>query len=477
MSNLHQILLHPTDVLFFRDGRPMSGSLAGHTVTWPLPDVPNHALLAALHRAGLENLHKHVPGRSSQSRDYSDENRANNGRLFGALRTAGPFPVNTEGKWFFSRPMDAQKRSATTVTLRPVHFSGSRDGNAALQNSSLPFPLRYAVANTEPPTKEGGGEHWVSRNAFERTLRLEQKEGDPSNHDDFLKDSDVADVEPQIGIAIDSGTGTTGLGDAAGKIYAAHYLRLRDGMSLGVFAEAMDKVEGNSGEKRDLIRKLLKGQPTSIVVGGQQRLCSASRADINGALPLPQGLRSASQFRTLYEGKVAVKWVLLTPAIWPAMEGEGIEAHSGGWIPNWVSQDRAKPGAVMLKSGDTSRRSNEGREAWRERVRGFSSIDARLVAAVVPKAIHVTGWALPDGHERKQGGAKPTHLAVPAGAVYYFEADSQEDAVALATALNWHGSTLGTEIRNRRSTLLGEKGYGLGVCGTWSFYQPQGEVR
>ncbi|HOO93950.1 MAG TPA: hypothetical protein PKX94_10785, partial [Opitutales bacterium] len=67
--------------------------------------------------------------------------------------------------------------------------------------------------------------------------------------------------------------------------------------------------------------------------------------------------------------------------------------------------------------------------------------------------------------------AKPTHLAVPAGAVYYFEADTPEDAIALAAALNWHGSDPNSNtIRNRRSTLLGEKGFGIGVCGTWDFY-------
>jgi len=35
------ILLEPTDVLFFRDGRPMAGSLAGHGAAWPLPNVVN----------------------------------------------------------------------------------------------------------------------------------------------------------------------------------------------------------------------------------------------------------------------------------------------------------------------------------------------------------------------------------------------------------------------------------------------------
>ena len=79
----------------------------------------------------------------------------------------------------------------------------------------------------------------------------------------------------------------------------------------------------------------------------------------------------------------------------------------------------------------------------------------------------MTGYALPNSADpdRTEGGTKPTHLAVPAGAVYYFEADSVDDARKLAAALNWHGSTSGTEIKNRRSPLMGEKGFGLGVCG------------
>ena len=85
----------------------------------------------------------------------------------------------------------------------------------------------------------------------------------------------------------------------------------------------------------------------------------------------------------------------------------------------------------------------------------------------------VTGWALPDEAVGEQGGAQSTHFAVPAGAVYYFEAASPNEAKNLADALNWHGAINGTEtrkIKNRRSTLLGEKGFGLGVCGTWDFF-------
>ena len=40
---INTILLQPTDVLFFRDGRPMEGSLAGHGAAWPLPNVTDAA--------------------------------------------------------------------------------------------------------------------------------------------------------------------------------------------------------------------------------------------------------------------------------------------------------------------------------------------------------------------------------------------------------------------------------------------------
>ena len=59
-------------------------------------------------------------------------------------------------------------------------------------------------------------------------------------------------------------------------------------------------------------------------------------------------------------------------------------------------------------------------------------------------------------------------MAVPAGSVYYFECESEEDSRKLVKALNWHGDEpKGTRITNRRSSILGEKGYGVGVCSSW----------
>jgi hypothetical protein len=136
-------------------------------------------------------------------------------------------------------------------------------------------------------------------------------------------------------------------------------------------------------------------------------------------------------------------------------------------LPNWICP---RTGEIFLKSGDTAREKGEGRETWRQRVRKKNGISAKLVAAIIPKPLVVTGWALPDEAAGEQGGAESIHLAVPAGAVYYFEAKSEEEARKLSVALNWHGSDLYPKtIKNRRSTLLGEKGFGLGVCGAWQF--------
>lgn len=488
--HLHQILLQPTDVLFFRDGRPMGGSLAGHTASWPLPDVTNHALHAALHRAGLNGVHGH-------DHHTREGRRLTDARKFGSLLTAGPLPVqiaDKEGRpqknpiWFFPRPKDAQLNGNVAVTLRPVLSLTKTDDDPWL-GSSLPDPLEYAVANTQPPDKEAGGEPWISSAAFEAYLAdsvPDSKRPVNPSRGDFLFDTDLADIEQAIGIGIDPATGT----QDKTNFYSANYLRLREGFRLGLFAEAMDKVNGDSNSKRDLLKLLFNDHPQSIIVGGQQRICSAERTDIPpGGLPLPRGLTGAGEFRRLPNGTCAVKWVLLTPAIWPEIpdkkkDGAAQNPHPGGWLPNWVfldwDRDKRDPrpndrnGQVLLTAGPGVRKA--------ARTGGVTGADiaARLVAAIVPKPIVVTGWALGDPNSQSEianqkseipSGAKSTHLAVPAGAVYYFEAESPKAAAQLAAALNWHGSgTNSTSIKNRRSTLMGEKGFGLGVCGTWKFF-------
>ena len=172
-----------------------------------------------------------------------------------------------------------------------------------------------------------------------------------------------------------------------------------------------------------------------------------------------------------------VKWVLLAPAVFPQImektfAGQPINPHPGGWLPSWInSQD----GRVLLKKGETARRKNEGREAWRARVRQEQScLDCRLVAACIPKPIVFSGWS-DNVHKDGKPGARPTILAVPAGAVYYFEG---ADAALLAETLNWHGVERQNiqAVSNRRSALFGEQGFGLGVCANWKSYEDIGNA-
>ena len=454
---MNTILLRPTDVLFFRDGRPMEGSLAGHGAAWPLPSVTNAAFHAALHRASLTGVHQHRRGLGGS---YADN--AQRDRKFGSLLTAGPFPVHGKDEWFFPRPADL-----TEATLRPtlLPVAGTQP-----DRGSLPRPARYAVGNSAPPTKDSGAKPWISQSAYERYLRG----GDFLFKDgEAYGDAEIFDAEQTIGIAIDAETGTTGQGDAAGKIYSAHYLRIRDEWRIGILGSAMDKVNGAAGAHRDLLDALFSSD-NQIVIGGQQRTCTVSKT-ANASPKLPKGMQTG--FRES-NGRHLVKWILLSPAVWPEIsaksrDGRDMTPHPGGWVPNWID---ASSGAVLLRHRTGSLKRDYSGPKARRHAEMEEPIAAKLVASVVPKPIVVTGWAAPDSgaetEAERNGGACSTHLAVPAGAVYYFEADSVEDAKKLAAALNWHGNEAEPKsISKRRSTLMGEKGFGLGVCGTWQFFE------
>ena len=495
----------PEDILFFRDGRPME-TAGGHGARWPEPSVIFDALHAALHRAFPDSQaweHPHRYGRSSD-RDMS---RARTQR-FGALATAGPFPVVLgsarasravagappdtsagDALWLFPTPADATTSlDQSTWLLKPIDQSHRSD------QSNLPVPLRYPVASFAPPTKDTPPPWWSAR-AWQAYLA-----GTLPDRAEQFTDDDLFAREWHTGIAIDPATGTTGHGQAEGKIYAAQYLRLRDGVCMGIHA-TMPMKNGHPGPSAELIRHLFPANRT-LIVGGQQRVCQVEEI-LDAGQPVPLGkLLPVSPPIT----GTRVKWVLLSPAVFPAIAGDtakGITAHPGGWLPNWVAPrddfpvlcgskvEKVEKGRVLLKA-DQARQPGESRDAWRERVRKAPFLNCRLVAAVIPKPIPITGWterlhllaAEREIWEREGAphGPRPTLLAVPAGAVYYFEADSAEAAAQLAAALNWHGSLADpadppdpshfTTIRNRRSTLLGEKGFGLGVCGTWQFHRP-----
>jgi CRISPR-associated protein Cmr3 len=466
---MNQLLLTPIDTLFFRDGRPMEGSLAGHGADWPLPTVANAALHAALHDARRCG---HIPSNLVHQHDHMRSNNRvhKDVRAFGSLTTAGPFPVSPHGTWMFPRPLDLMDASLAP-TLTPQLLSG---------HSSLPKPLTHSLVSGKAPTKSPRAKAWLSLGAYEDYLR--GSTAIPQG--DRAKDTeDVYLAETSIGIAIDPETGTAGQGDTEGKIYSSYSLRLREGWRLGLLAQTKEKQP--DGSRRDLIVDDLFCQGRRhIILGGQQRVCTVEPEKVE-SLPLPRGLSKAEEFRQMPGGKYMVKWILLSPAIFPKIlpgrskRGTERQEHPGGWLPTWIDPHT---GRVLLEVVDASKRLERRRCNYKGN--GYQSspdVPGQLIAARIDKPVPVTGWSIGDeelakksfgetecGEEGKPG-AKSTHLAVSAGAIYYFACETADEARVLASALNWHGSDpSGSIIKNRRSTLLGEKGFGLGVCGTWT---------
>ena len=415
----------PSDLLFIRDARPID-TVGGHGARWPDAPLIFDAIHAALHRAfpGVQEWeHEHRTGVSS-TRDYSEANRRN--QRFGGLTTAGIFPVEN-GKWFFPRPADWRQESedenAACGALRPSPVVG---------RTNLPAPLTHSLANSCKASKHEP-KPWWSCEAFASYIA-----GNKPANSETRSLSDLCDGEWQTGIGIDAERQT----QDGERIYSAEYLRLRNGVSAGFLASLPTKQKDKS--RLDCIDKLFTGD-SSILIGGQLRACTVRNHHTSATGLLPTGPAITG---------TRVKWILLTPAIFSAAGGD-----PGGWLPNWINPADGKVELLDGPGKNKAKRANqpEGKPIF-----------AKLVAACVPRSVPLSGWserldAAKDARSQGNCGPRATQLAVPAGSVYYFEADSPEDANKLASVLNWHTSP----NFNRRSTLLGEKGLGLGLGAPW----------
>jgi hypothetical protein len=431
----HSFHLVPRDLLFLRDARPMEAADAGLGAHWPRPDQLWNALINAFHRQWPEPQpweHTH--------RKRSDENPLSSDR-FGALQTAGPWPLRCRQK---GETNGNTERTEETELFLPCPLDLSADDQGALHpmtltdasGSNLPAPLRQAFAASR--LGKHGPPPWIAAAEFAQYLAGRPFRPAPA---------ELFDAERSIGIGINPATHST----AEGALYQAEYLRLRDDVRLAVAASC--EIMGSGRGMVDVLAQApFSADSFTFIVGGQQGVVRAQRCGRPPALPAPP----------VQAGTLRLKWILLSPAVFPALAADpakGIVAHPGGWLPSWV---HPASGQVMLPREPGEREPGEERGAWRERVRNAPRFGAgtRLVAARVGKPVAFSGWDL------QTGSAKPTLLAVPAGSVYVFDCADAAECAALVRALNWNGGS-GGDVRNRRSALFGEKGFGLGVCATW----------
>lgn len=409
----HLLELHPRDLLFFRDARPMAASDIGAGAHWPFPSVLHEALLTSFGELWPERQpweHRHT------NRRDSDNNWETSRMRFGGLRTAGPFPA-LDGHLLLPTPADLVLGDEDRLSLMaPVELPGT---------SNLPAPLRYPVARNTTMGKRRPGT-WLSARGFERYLCGDLDGLAP------LPRGDVAAAERRVGVAIDPHTH----GTVEGRLYASEYLRLCPAACLAAWASCPNVYHTPElgAQSVDAVAEWLAQGDGLLVMGGQGGVLQCAEAE-SGQWCVPS-LAAEEVVAGQAGPPFRVKWVLLTHAIF-----------ANGWLPGWVD---ASDGHVLLRA-PTPRQTDEKRAAWRERLSRVPPVAARLVAARVPGSVPLSGWSL------LRQGPKATNCAVPPGSVYYFETTTIESATALVTVLS----------QRRGSDRFGEKGFGLGACAPW----------
>lgn len=334
-------------------------------------------------------------------RRYPEELKAKySEKLTSGLRTVGPF-LHRNGETFFTTPLDI---TPDNNLLKLKKLEGESD---------LPEILEYALFSAKANKKTA--RPYISFKEFEKYLAGNEfsTESQDEPKDKFFEQEfrPGITIDPEKRTAVDS------------KFYEAQYLRLNNGVSL-----AADVIMDCENE----LSELFSGNNRTMQLGGQQSLVYVEPQPGN-KMELP-GAEISDRF---------VKYVLLTPC-----------AFLNGWMPDFVDKQSGK---VILKAESGARPERlpgETRAEYRKRIVKVP-IEAKLIAARVGKPVAISGWKL----KNESGGApRATHLFVPAGTVYYFEAQDNAQAKLLARALS--GKPF--------SAYGARAGYGIGVCGNFS---------
>lgn len=168
----------------------------------------------------------------------------------------------------------------------------------------------------------------------------------------------------------------------------------------------------DEGEFMDLASKI----DSFHTIGGERRLAHW-RVDDN-----QRGWNFPSDLAQDFAGKKRVRMILASPAIF-----------SDGWKPGWLM------GWPKGKSPDY----------WP------NELNLKLVSACMGRWKPISGWSL------EEKGAKPIRRLVPAGSVYFFELEGDEDASIVAKNL-WLKSVCDDE-QDRKD------GFGLALWGIWDY--------
>jgi CRISPR type III-B/RAMP module-associated protein Cmr3 len=413
------VLIEPTDVLFFRDAVPMSaGQGTGAGCRVPFPSTIHEAFRASLLRANNGLVHsKREEGRPSQAArkgnwhgDGHDGKTFIASRAFRSLQSVGPFPWRTAKGLLLPVPRDALTApSGEELCCFQLLYDRSA---AAPKDATRPFTYRapcLPVAVT-PPDKRARLDGWWT--VAQMRDYLEGPEAGICRDFRPVQTNSLWVSEHRIGVEIDPAK----FAATEGQLYAGSFLRPANETRFAVQLRLGDPAATANGEDEKL-RRL-----DWLLLGGEFRLARVWHEPA-GAPQIPKEFNrlKAVPPSPSHSGPALLKWVLLTPAIF-----------SQGSLPGWcVDTCSNRPGGPFPV----------GRVCFDLPGR------ACLVSWCLGKPRPVSGWDVVEGR------AKPTLLAVPEGSVYYFLCEDGPTAAALAQKLHWQP----------RSDFYGEKGCGYGV--------------
>ncbi|RMI19934.1 MAG: type III-B CRISPR module-associated protein Cmr3, partial [Calditrichaeota bacterium] len=276
-------------------------------------------------------------------------------------------------------------------------------------------PVDTDIGSVRLPRGEGRGlkvleGHFISESAMSRLL-AGQLEGISHAHEEGdtrktiwpafppegkLEIPALADLEFHVGLGRDNATRR----HVDGMLYGISLIRLRPGVRFAVRVEGVDER--------------IHPQDETIIVplGGEGKL---ARLVVDDARPWPK----RPELKTGADGKLRFRIVLTTPACMPEK----------GWLPEGFVEGRGIDGGLR----------------WQGCLQG---VECSIVSACIGKAVPMGGWNMAEGRPR------PLQPHVPAGSVYFCEADASQ----IKGIQNLHGSHMG------QNTALG---FGHILIGCW----------
>ena len=386
-----RMILEPQDVLFFRDAIPMAAGVGkGHGCRMPMPGEYYEALRSALLPESEKSGGRNVESVRTRRRDRITHGSAKSAPRL--ISSAAFQSLRTNGPYPWLKGLGA-------LFPAPMDISLGLDGTAA-ECSLLPDERCMGegvddystpcIAVSNTPPRKGGKAGWWSAEQWKTFINGGTKGLSPTRADSLWAEED------RIGVELSDVNGSA----EDGQLFSGSVIRPVKGFALAaeaVLAQPMPE-EVETMERLDV-----------MMFGGESRMARILAEPWNFPVrPTDSG------------GSCLVSWTLLSPAVF-----------ANGWLPGWVCPN-AKPDGKRV--GEVRLRLASGR-AW-------------LAAVCAGRPVPFSGWDMAGQRP------KPTRLAVPAGSVYHFLAETPEAATELAGLL--HGRP--------RSDESGERGFGYGVC-------------